>query len=117
MKYTPEEQEHTIQELSGGQKAKLFFLKMILDGANVLVLDEPTRNFSPPIRPGDTGHFGGVPRVHPQRQPRPEVYRPGVRYGVSAGAPGPGPRGEPVALKPPFNAKKACGQNDRKPFA
>ena len=34
-------------ELSGGQKAKLFFLKMILDGANVLVLDEPTRNFSP----------------------------------------------------------------------
>ena len=47
MKYTPEEQEHTIRELSGGQKAKLFFLKMILDGANVLVLDEPTRNFSP----------------------------------------------------------------------
>ena len=71
----------------------------------------------PPIRPGDTGHFGGVPRVHPQRQPRPEVYRPGVRYGVSAGAPGPSPRGEPVALKPPFNAKKACGRFDRKPFA
>ena len=47
MKYTPQEQEHTIRELSGGQKAKLFFLKMILDGANVLVLDEPTRNFSP----------------------------------------------------------------------
>lgn len=47
MKYTPEEQEHTIRELSGGQKAKLFFLKMILDGSNVLVLDEPTRNFSP----------------------------------------------------------------------
>ena len=47
MKYTPEEQGHSIAELSGGQKAKLFFLKMILDGANVLVLDEPTRNFSP----------------------------------------------------------------------
>ena len=47
MKYTPQEQEHTIRELSGGQKAKLFFLKMILDGANVLILDEPTRNFSP----------------------------------------------------------------------
>ena len=43
----PEEQGHSIAELSGGQKAKLFFLKMILDGANVLVLDEPTRNFSP----------------------------------------------------------------------
>ena len=47
MKYTPEEQGHSIAELSEGQKAKLFFLKMILDGANVLVLDEPTRNFSP----------------------------------------------------------------------
>ena len=47
MKYTVQEQDHTIAELSGGQKAKLFFLKMILDGANVLVLDEPTRNFSP----------------------------------------------------------------------
>ena len=47
MKYTPEEQEHTIQELSGGQKAKLFFLKMILDGANVLVLDEPPGTSAP----------------------------------------------------------------------
>ena len=34
-------------ELSGGQKAKLLFLKMSLDGCNVLILDEPTRNFSP----------------------------------------------------------------------
>lgn len=47
MKYTPEEFSHPVGELSGGQRAKLFFLKMILDGANVLVLDEPTRNFSP----------------------------------------------------------------------
>lgn len=47
MKYTAEECGHAISELSGGQKAKLFFLKMILDGSNVLILDEPTRNFSP----------------------------------------------------------------------
>ncbi len=47
MKYTPEECGHSISELSGGQKAKLFLLKMILDSNNVLVLDEPTRNFSP----------------------------------------------------------------------
>ena len=62
MKYTPEEQEHTIRELSGGQKAKLFFLKMILDGANVLVLDEPTRNFSPlsgPVIRGILADFPG----------------------------------------------------------
>jgi ATPase subunit of ABC transporter with duplicated ATPase domains len=28
-------------------KAKLLFIKMVLEGANVLLLDEPTRNFSP----------------------------------------------------------------------
>ncbi len=47
LKYTPEEMSHPAGALSGGQKAKLFFAKMILDGCNVLVLDEPTRNFSP----------------------------------------------------------------------
>ena len=47
LKYTAEEMEHTIAELSGGQKAKLLLLKMSLSGADVLILDEPTRNFSP----------------------------------------------------------------------
>ena len=47
LKYTTEEMEHPIKELSGGQKAKVFLLKMSLSGANVLILDEPTRNFSP----------------------------------------------------------------------
>lgn len=47
MKYTADEMEHSVMELSGGQKAKLLFLKMSMDGSNVLVLDEPTRNFSP----------------------------------------------------------------------
>lgn len=51
MKYTPDEMFHPIRDLSGGQKAKLFFVKMILDGANMLVLDEPTRNFSPLSNP------------------------------------------------------------------
>ena len=36
-----------VGELSGGQKAKVLLLKMSLSGANVLILDEPTRNFSP----------------------------------------------------------------------
>ena len=39
--------EHPIGELSGGQKAKVLLLKMSLSKANVLILDEPTRNFSP----------------------------------------------------------------------
>lgn len=47
MKYTSAEMEHGVSELSGGQKAKLLFLRMIFTGCNVLVLDEPTRNFSP----------------------------------------------------------------------
>ena len=47
MKYTPEEMEHPVAELSGGQKAKVLLLKMSMSGADVLILDEPTRNFSP----------------------------------------------------------------------
>ena len=51
MRYTPDEMFHPMSELSGGQKAKILFLKMILSGANVLLLDEPTRNFSPLSNP------------------------------------------------------------------
>lgn len=47
MRYTTDEMEHAIRDLSGGQKAKVLLLKMNLDEANVLILDEPTRNFSP----------------------------------------------------------------------
>lgn len=51
MKYTTEEMEHSASELSGGQRAKILLLKMILEGNNVLILDEPTRNFSPLSNP------------------------------------------------------------------
>lgn len=47
LKYTFEEMDHPIRELSGGQKAKVLLLKMSLSNVNVLILDEPTRNFSP----------------------------------------------------------------------
>jgi ATPase subunit of ABC transporter with duplicated ATPase domains len=47
LKYTADEMDHPIRELSGGQKAKVLLLKLSMSGANVLVLDEPTRNFSP----------------------------------------------------------------------
>ena len=47
MRYTRDEMYHRIREMSGGQKAKLLFMKMILDENDVLILDEPTRNFSP----------------------------------------------------------------------
>ncbi len=63
MKYKAEEMEHPAAELSGGQRAKLLFLSMVLDGANVLVLDEPTRNFSPlsaPVIRGVLADFPGA---------------------------------------------------------
>ena len=45
--FTREEMISPVDSLSGGQKAKLFFLKMVIDKNNVLLLDEPTRNLSP----------------------------------------------------------------------
>lgn len=51
LKYAREEMERPIGELSGGQKAKLFLLCLSMSGADVLVLDEPTRNFSPLSNP------------------------------------------------------------------
>ena len=47
MKYKAEEMDHPAAALSGGQRAKLLFLAMAWGGSNVLLLDEPTRNFSP----------------------------------------------------------------------
>ena len=51
LKFTSEEMLNDISSLSGGQKAKIFLLKMFLDKSNVLVLDEPTRNLSPLSNP------------------------------------------------------------------
>lgn len=51
MKFTTEEMVGKIKNLSGGQKAKLFLLKLILNKCNVLILDEPTRNLSPLSNP------------------------------------------------------------------
>ncbi|MBE6613685.1 MAG: ABC-F family ATP-binding cassette domain-containing protein [Ruminococcaceae bacterium] len=63
VKFTPDEMSHPIGALSGGQKAKLFFLDMILSGADTLILDEPTRNFSPlsgPVIREILASFGGT---------------------------------------------------------
>jgi len=51
LKYTADEMMHPAAELSGGQKAKLLFLKMSMEECEVLLLDEPTRNFSPLSNP------------------------------------------------------------------
>lgn len=63
MKFTHEEMTGKIGNLSGGQRAKILFLDMVLRRANVLVLDEPTRNFSPlssPVVRAALSNFGGA---------------------------------------------------------
>ena len=61
MKYTEDEMFHPIRELSGGQKAKLLLLKISLTEADVLILDEPTRNFSPLSAPEVRGILRAFP--------------------------------------------------------
>lgn len=51
MKFTKEEMTGKISDLSNGSKAKLFLSKFTLDKYDVLILDEPTRNFSPLSNP------------------------------------------------------------------
>lgn len=47
MRFTSAEMTGKIGALSGGQQAKLIFLFAVFAESNVLLLDEPTRNFSP----------------------------------------------------------------------
>lgn len=51
LKFTRQEVFHSLHDLSGGQRAKLFLARMVLAGNDVLVLDEPTRHFSPTSQP------------------------------------------------------------------
>ena len=63
MRFTHGEMTGRIDALSGGQRAKLLFLDMVLRRANVLLLDEPTRNFSPlsaPVVRAALRDFGGA---------------------------------------------------------
>ena len=63
MKFTHEEMTGKIGRLSGGQRAKILFLDMVLKNSNVLILDEPTRNFSPlsgPVVRKALSDFGGT---------------------------------------------------------
>ncbi len=47
LKFKKEEMDRPIYSLSGGEKAKIFYSKMVLDNDEILILDEPTRNISP----------------------------------------------------------------------
>ena len=63
MHFTKEEMTGPIESLSNGTKAKLFFIKFVLEKCNVLLLDEPTRNVSPlsnPVIRRVLKEFGGT---------------------------------------------------------
>ena len=51
MKFTADEMMHPMRELSGGQRAKIMLLYLDTSGCDVLLLDEPSRNFSPLSNP------------------------------------------------------------------
>lgn len=63
LRYTSLEMERPCSALSGGQRAKLLLASMALERADVLILDEPTRNLSPlsgPVVRGMLRAFGGA---------------------------------------------------------
>lgn len=51
LNFTKEEMTGSIDSLSGGSKAKLILLKLVLLKPDILLLDEPTRNVSPMSNP------------------------------------------------------------------
>ena len=51
LNFSYSEMQHEICNLSGGQQGKLLLLALVLQRANFLILDEPTRNFSPTSQP------------------------------------------------------------------
>lgn len=51
LQFSRDEVHQAIRNLSGGQQAKVLLAKMVLDEANFLILDEPSRNFSPTSQP------------------------------------------------------------------
>lgn len=63
LNFTREEMVTKIKHLSNGTRAKLLFIKFVIDQCDVLVLDEPTRNVSPlsnPVIRSVLKHFGGT---------------------------------------------------------
>ena len=55
------EMQHQILSLSGGQQGKLLLLELVLRKPNFLLLDEPTRNFSPTSQPEIRKLFASYP--------------------------------------------------------
>lgn len=61
LNFSYSEMQHQICNLSGGQQGKLLLLALVLQRANFLILDEPTRNFSPTSQPEIRKLFADYP--------------------------------------------------------
>ena len=61
LNFTYSEMHHPIYELSGGQQGKLYLLQLVLTSPQFLLLDEPTRNFSPTSQPEIRRLFADYP--------------------------------------------------------
>lgn len=72
LQFTAQEMLRPIATLSGGQRAKLYFAEMVLNDAELLVLDEPTRNLSPlsgpEVRAALQSYTGGILAVSHDRK-------------------------------------------------
>ena len=61
LNFSYSEMHHQIRSLSGGQQGKLLLLDLVLRKPNFLLLDEPTRNFSPISQPEIRKLFASYP--------------------------------------------------------
>jgi len=61
LNFSYQEMQHQIHSLSGGQQGKLLLLDLVLRKPNFLLLDEPTRNFSPTSQPEIRKLFASYP--------------------------------------------------------
>ena len=61
LNFSYQEMHHEIRSLSGGQQGKLLLLNLVLRRPNFLILDEPTRNFSPTSQPEIRKLFANYP--------------------------------------------------------
>ena len=78
LRYTTDEMARPAAGLSGGQRAKLLLAALALSGANVLVLDEPTRNLSPLSGPALRRALRAFPGADHRRLARPQIHLRGL---------------------------------------